>query len=63
MKASKKFENIPKRKWTEHMWLGSNQLVGCTFEGELYFIEKEEVKETRENAFMSEEANSYVVAL
>jgi hypothetical protein len=45
------------------MWLGSNQLVGCTFEGELYFIEKEEVKETRENAFMSEEANSYVVAL
>jgi len=63
MKASKKFEHIPKRKWTEHMWLGKNQLVGCTFEGELYFIENEEVKEHRENAFMSEEANSYVVAL
>jgi hypothetical protein len=51
------------RKYTEHLWLDRNQIIGCTATGEMYYVEKQECMQSIDNAFMSEDNNSHVTAI
>jgi hypothetical protein len=38
-------------------------MIGCTKEGSMYYLENNELKKEYDNAFNSDENNSYVVCI
>ena len=38
-------------------------MIGCTKEGNMFYIENNELRKEYENAFNSDEGNSYVVSI
>ena len=51
------------RVYTEHCWLDKNKLIGCTIEGEMFYVEDYQLKKEIENAFNSDDNISYVVSI
>jgi cilia- and flagella-associated protein 57 len=57
------------RHWTQHCWLDEKKLIGCTIDGEMYYIENDvqnkmfDIKKEFENAFNTDETQSHVVAI
>ena len=52
-----------KTTFTEHCWLDRNRLIGCTMTGEMYYFENYQLKRVHDNAFQSDDNNSYVVSI
>ena len=51
------------RVYTEHCWLDKNKLIGCSIEGEMFYLEDYQLKKEIENAFNSDDNISYVVCI
>ena len=51
------------RVYTEHCWLDKNKLIGCSMEGEMFYVEEGVLKQEIENAFNSDDNISYVVSI
>jgi hypothetical protein len=68
LKSAQPFhKNIPttNRTFTDHIWIDKTQLLGCTSEGEFYFVDGNgtELKQVEEHVFQDSDANSHVVCI
>ena len=48
---------------TEHCWIDRERLIGCTMTGEMYYLVDKAIHKIYDNAFQSEENQSYVVSI
>ena len=51
------------QEWTQHCFLDKTKMIGCTKDGNMFYIENNELRKEYENAFNSDEGNSYVVCI
>lgn len=68
LKSAQPFDKkIPttNRNFTDHVWIDKTQLLGCTSEGEFYFVDGNgtELKQVEEHAFQESDSNSHVVCI